>query len=71
MLNDFVGSSRSADDILKTDLRKLKDRCRDLARNNEFVRRYTNLMKTNAIGFHGIQLQVRAKDPTGNLRLCG
>ena len=53
--------------ILKTDLRKLKDRCRDLARNNEFVRRYINLMKTNVIGSHGIQLQVRAKDPTGNL----
>ena len=67
LLNDFVGSSRSADDILKTDLRKLKDRCRDLARNNEFVRRYINLMKTNVIGSHGIQLQVRAKDPTGNL----
>lgn len=67
LLNDFVGSSRSIDDVLKTDIRKLKDRCRDLARNNEYVRRYINLMKTNVIGSHGIQLQIRAKDPTGNM----
>ena len=67
LLNDFVSSTRSLDDVLKTDIRKLKDRCRDLARNNEYVRRYVNLMKTNVIGSHGIQLQVRSKDANGEL----
>ncbi len=68
LMNDFVGgNTRSMDDILKNDIRKLRDRCRDLSRNNEFVRRYINLMKTNVIGSHGIKLQVRAKDKTQNL----
>lgn len=67
LLNDFVGQTRTVDDILKTDIRKLRDRCRDLSRNNEFVKRYLNLMKTNVIGSHGILLQVRSKDPDGNM----
>ncbi len=62
LMNDFVSGTRSIDDLLKNDIRKLRDRCRDLSRNNEFVRRYINLMKTNVIGSHGIKLQVRAKD---------
>ena len=67
-MNDFVGgNTRSLDDILKNDIRKLRDRCRDLSRNNEFVRRYINLMKTNVIGSHGIKLQVRSKDKDQNL----
>ena len=67
LMNDFVGGTRSIDDILKNDIRKLRDRCRDLSRNNEFVRRYINLMKTNVIGSHGIKLQVRSKDKDQNL----
>ena len=68
LMNDFVGgNTRSLDDILKNDIRKLRDRCRDLSRNNEFVRRYINLMKTNVIGSHGIKLQVRSKDKDQNL----
>ena len=55
LMNDFVGgNTRSLDDILKNDIRKLRDRCRDLSRNNEFVRRYINLMKTNVIGSDNI-----------------
>ena len=68
LMNDFVGgNTRSLDDILKNDIRKLRDRCRDLSRNNEYVRRYINLMKTNVVGSHGIKLQVRAKDKDQNL----
>ena len=67
LLNDFVSGTRSIDDILKNDIRRLRDRCRDLSRNNEFVRRYINLMKTNVIGSHGIKLQVRSKDANQNL----
>ena len=67
LLNDFVGTTRSLDDLLKNDIRKLRDRCRDLSRNNEYVRRYINLMKTNVVGSHGIKLQVRSKDKDQNL----
>lgn len=64
-LMDFVGGTRSADDEIRWDIRKLRDRCRELARNNDYAKRYISLMKTNVIGEMGIQLQADSKNPDG------
>ena len=37
---DFVGSNRSADSEIRWALNELRNRSRDLERNNEYFRRY-------------------------------
>jgi lambda family phage portal protein len=60
--NDFVGSTKSSDSEIRYNIRTLRDRCRELHRNNAYVKRYVNLLKTNIIGSMGIKLQSQAID---------
>ena len=64
---DFNASERSADSELRFALKTLRNRSRDLAINNEYIRRYFELMKVNCIGDKGILLQSKALDSVGNL----
>jgi lambda family phage portal protein len=68
---DFKDSERSADSELYPALKRIRARSRDLSRNNEYVRRYLNLLKNNVVGPAGIGLQVKATDPTGGLDQTG
>ena len=47
---DFLASNNSADAELSLALPTLRNRSRDLARNNEYARRFLHLIKTNVIG---------------------
>ena len=67
LLNNFVLSSKSADSEIRPSLRLLRNRSRDLARNNAFARRYINVYKDNIVGANGVHLQVRSRDPNGAL----
>ena len=67
LFNDFKDSNRSADSELQPVIRKLRNRSRDLSRNNEYVRRYLHLLKTNVVGDRGFTLQVKAQNSTGGL----
>ena len=67
LFSDFTDSERSADSELYPALKRLRSRSRDLSRNNEYVRRYLNLLKNNVVGPSGVGLQVKALDPTGSL----
>lgn len=64
---DFPGSERSADSELYPVISRMRARTRDLARNNEYAKRYLELMKTNVIGDRGFTLQVKAIDTVGRL----
>ena len=64
---DFKGSERSADSELRPALRRIRSRSRDLARNNEYAKKYLNLLKNNVIGEKGFGLQVKATDTVGKL----
>jgi lambda family phage portal protein len=68
---DFVTSQRSADSEIRFAIKTLRNRCRDLARNNEYARRYLNLLKTNVVGERGINLQVKAKNEDGTFDSVG
>ena len=68
---DFVASSFSADSDLKTSLPILRDRSRDLAKNNEYAKRFLNLVKTNVVGETGFTLQVRARNDDNSLDVRG
>lgn len=71
LFNDFKDSNRSADSELQPVIRRLRNRSRDLARNNEYVKRYLYLLKTNVIGDRGFTLQVKAQNATGMLDEIG
>lgn len=71
LLNDLFDSERSADSELRPVLRVLRNRCRELSRNNEFSKRYLNLMKTNVVGDKGFTLQVKAIGGAGKLDQSG
>lgn len=48
-------------------LRTLRARSRDLARNNDYARKFLGLVKSNVIGPTGISLQVHAKKRDGSI----
>jgi capsid protein len=50
LFSDFKPSESSADTELRPALRNLRARSRDLARNNEYVRRYLDLLRNNVVG---------------------
>jgi capsid protein len=68
---DFVSSERSADSELRPALRMLRNRSRDLSINNEYIRRYFELLKVNVIGEKGAFFQSKATDSIGNLDQTG
>ena len=71
LFSDFVTSQKSADAELRYSLRALRDRCRELSRNNEYARRYINLLKTNVVGERGATLQVKAVNADGSMDQIG
>lgn len=68
---DFLASNNSADAELSLALPTLRNRSRDLARNNEYAKRFLNLIKTNVVGESGFTLQVRARNDDATLDVRG
>lgn len=68
---DFLSSNRSADSELRSDLVTMRNRSRTLARDDVYVRRYLNLLKTNVVGENGFALQVKARNTDGSLDTIG
>lgn len=68
---DFVASSRSADEEIKGALKVLRNRCRDLTRNNAYARRFISLAKANTVGDRGVTLQVKARNDNGAMDNLG
>ena len=64
---DFASVTRSSDAELKPALRILRNRSRELARNNEYARRYISLLRNGAVGPHGISVQCKARNADGSL----
>jgi len=68
---DFRPGDRSADSEIRWALPDLRNRSRDLERNNEYFQRYLHLLRTNVVGEKGIRLQVKARNPDGSIDLGG
>ena len=65
LLNNFKADNKSADAEIYNSLEILRNRSRDLQRNNEYAKRFINLAKTNIVGERGVSLQVRSKNSDG------
>lgn len=68
---DFQASDKSPDAEIRFALKTLRNRCRDLERNNEYARRYIHLLKTNVVGDRGVTMQVKAKNTDGSFDRIG
>jgi len=55
----------SADADIIPNLKILRARSRDLCQNNDYAKRFMNMLKVNVIGHKGILLQNKAKDNNG------
>jgi lambda family phage portal protein len=65
-LYSWAVSNTSADKEIQGNLPVLRARARDLARNNDYVKKFLRMLKTNVVG-KGIKLQNKAKLKNGNL----
>jgi lambda family phage portal protein len=66
LTSDWLSPSTTADEEIRRDLKKLRGRCRELERNNDYVRRYLDGMENNVLGAHGIGLQMKVMDQPGH-----
>lgn len=63
----WTTQSPGANWILRTDLRTLRARAREMSRNNSHFRKFLGMARTNIVGPKGIQVQVRARLSDGSL----
>jgi lambda family phage portal protein len=68
LTSDWITTNYDANTSIKTDLTTLRARSRNLAANNDYIRRFLQLLEANVIGDSGILLQMKIKeDATGGL----
>lgn len=61
----WMTSNRTSDSMLRTDLRKIRERSRDLCINNDYVRKFIKETKKNVVGHKGIALQSNVVSSSG------
>ena len=64
LTQDWVYSQLSANEEIRRGLKTVRDRARDLERNNDHMRRYLQMVEANVIG-RGVRLNVKALDMGG------
>ena len=67
LLHNWAKVKEEIDTDLKRGGQRLRARAREAAKNNDYARRYLQLLKTNVIGPTGSRLQVRSKNRKGTL----
>ena len=67
LFSDWLTGTKSADADIRYALKAMRSRSRDLCQNNDYARRYLDLVCSNVVGPKGIALQVRARENDGKL----
>ena len=62
LTGDWLNPTTTGDEEIRRDLQKLRNRCRELERNNDYVRRYLAGLDTNVLGSSGVMLQMKVED---------
>ena len=65
LLSGWTTTQKTADEAIRVDLRNMRARSRDLSRNNDYARKYGEMVKTNIVGANGIVMQSKAKRQDG------
>lgn len=61
----WLTTNASIERELRDDLDKLRARCRDLAKNNEYAAKFLKMVRNNLVGPEGFTLQSRVVDDSG------
>lgn len=61
----FTGSALSPDEALRRDLRKLRQRSRQLCMDNDYAKKFLHMVAANVVGARGIKLQGAILDENG------
>ena len=64
---DWNVITQSPDALLRTSLRTIRGRSRELAINNDYYKRFLKMVRRNVIGPKGIRLQVKPLQPDGSV----
>jgi lambda family phage portal protein len=67
LTSDWSTTVTSADVEVRNDITKMRSRARDLERNDPYFHRGGRLLRNNVLGWKGVMLRMKAKDPNGNL----
>jgi lambda family phage portal protein len=67
LTSDWVVTPQSADAELYGALSIMRARSRDLAHNDDYAKRYLQMVKTNIVGHRGIAMACRSRYPDGRL----
>jgi lambda family phage portal protein len=65
LTSSWFASVNSINEELKHDSTRLRSRGRDLVKNNEYGKKFQNMVKTNVVGPNGFTLQCRVKNQQG------
>lgn len=67
LTHDWTTVNTSANFEMRRSLRVLRARSRNLARNNDYIKKFLSMVRSNVAGPDGIKLQVRATNQSGEL----
>ena len=62
LTNDWLANITTADSEIRSNIKTLRARCRELERNNDWVRRYFKLLENNVLGHCGVGLQMKIRE---------
>lgn len=65
LTGNWLATSASINEELRTDLDKLRMRGRDLVKNNDYARKFVSMCQTNIVGPDGFKLQARIENRPG------
>ena len=65
LTNDWLSPVTSADSEIRSSLSRLRGRCRELERNNDYVRRFLSGLESNVLGHAGVGLQLKVTENGG------
>lgn len=65
LTSNWMATSASINEELRTDLDALRMRGRDLVKNNDYAKKFVGMCQNNVVGPDGIRLQVRIEDRPG------
>jgi len=67
LTSDWNAPDTTADMEIEVALPILRQRARDLERNNDYIRRFFNLLLANVVGHTGIGLEAKTLNPDGSM----
>lgn len=67
LMGDWFSSSTTRNDKIRTSLRTMRNRSRELAENDEHAINYLEMCRNNIVGAEGILLKMMVRDDNGSL----